>query len=232
MWLVRRCESDSGSHVCRGGLPPLEQRDALYTTRRSRAKLPGVLTAAEEEQDRRGPDRAERKQAREQSERAQRGRIEPPRRGGATPEARLMRRAPRSGTRRGRTAAPGARAGGPRTAGDRERAERKRQRPRSGASGSQPGRWGRRRAAEATGERAPLAKPGRNARAHRRSPAHRPEWAEHGATGPGGGRGAGPRIGRSPLRGAPSAAGTRTGKVRKLSWILGGVERTTTLHSP
>ena len=135
-----------------------------------------------------------------------------------------MRRAPRSGTRRGRTAAPGARAGGPRTAGDRERAERKRQRPRSGASGSQPGRRGRRRAAEATGERAPLAKPGRNARAHRRSPAHRPEWAEHGATGPGGGRGAGPRIGQSPLRGAPSAAGTRTGKVRKLSWILGGVE--------
>lgn len=119
-----------------------------------------------------------------------------------------MRRAPRSGTRRGRTAAPGARAGGPRTAGDRERAERKRQRPRSGASGSQPGRRGRRRAAEATGERAPLAKPGRNARAHRRSPAHRPEWAEHGATGPGGGRG----------------AGTRTGKVRKLSWIPGGVE--------
>lgn len=158
MWSVRRCESDSGSHVCRGGLPPLEQRDALYTTRRSRAKLPEVLTAAEEEQDRRGPGRAERKQAREQSERAQRGRIEPPRRGGATPEARANaacateRNATRTHSRaRGASRGPAdggrPREGGAEATAPAERSERKPARTAGAATrGGSDGR------ARATGE--------------------------------------------------------------------------------
>lgn len=217
---MRRCESVSGSHVCRAAAEPTPRAKATLCqpARRSRA-----TACRRDEASRRRSTCAGGPAARSgerRAERAQRGRNEPPRRGEATPGARASaacateRNATRTHSRaRGASGGPAdggrPREGGAEATAPAEQSERKPRRTagaatRGGATGERANRRSRICMREHTAE-APSTRSGA------------------GATGPGG---------RAPRSGA--SAGARPGVVRTLSRVVtkGRVERTTTLHSP
>lgn len=150
-----------------------------------------------------GTGRAEREKEREQGERDSAARDEPPRRGGATPEARAdaasatERNATRTHSRaRGASGGPAdggrPREGGAEATAPAERSERKP--ARTAGAATRGGSDGRARASGEAGAQ--------GASTPKEAPRTGPKWAEHGATGTGG---------RAPRSGASAGGPARRG---------------------